>query len=221
MKLLRLFVVVSLLSMLGACASSVQKKDYTNYRKSDPASILVLPPVNNSPDIKATYGFLSTVTRPLAEGGYYVFPVVVVDQMFKENGLQSAAEMHEAPLKKLQEVFGADAVLYITIESYGSSYKVITSDTVVTASARLIDSVTGELLWSGSATASSAENDSNNNLGLAGLLVKALVKQVVSSATDQAHDISEITSSRLLYPKPNGLLFGPRSSMYKQDKSIK
>jgi hypothetical protein len=217
MKLFKSVVTLSVLSVLGGCASTASKQDYTNYRKSKPASILVLPPMNKSPDIKATYGFLSTVTRPLAEGGYYVFPVTLVDQTFKENGLQNPAEMHDAPLKKLREIFGADAVLYITIESYGASYKVVSSDTVVTAKAKLIDSKTGDLLWSGDATASSAETDNNNNLGLAGLLVKAIVKQVVSSAVDQGHDISKITSSRLLAPHPNGLLYGPRSSMYGKD----
>lgn len=218
MKLFKSVLTLLVLSTLGGCAASVAKQDYTNYRKSKPASILVLPPVNHSPDIKATYGFLSTVTRPLAEGGYYVFPVALVDQTFKENGLQNPAEMHDAPLNKLREIFGADAVLYITIESYGASYKVLTSDTVVTAKARLIDSKTGELLWSGDATASSAESDNNSNLGLAGLLVKAIVKQVVSSAVDQGHDISKITSARLLTPKPNGLLYGPRSPMYQSEK---
>lgn len=220
MKLFRLVSLLPLLSFLGACTADVAKQDYTNYRRSNPSSILVLPPVNNSPDTRATYGFLSTVTRPLAEGGYYVFPVALVDQTFKENGLQNPAEMHEAPLNKLREIFGADAVLYITIESYGSSYMVISSDAVVKASARLIDSKTGDVLWSGNATASSAETDSGNNNGLMGLLVKAIVKQVVSNAVDQSHVISKITSSRLLFPGPNGLLYGPRSPMYQQQAGI-
>ncbi|NTU54254.1 MAG: DUF799 domain-containing protein [Chlorobiaceae bacterium] len=218
MKLIRFVSGLSILSLLGGCASTLTRLDYTNYRRANPASILVLPPVNNSLDTKATYGFLSTVSRPIAEGGYYVFPVTLVDQTFKENGLQNPAEMHQAPLNKLREFFGADAVLYITIEQYGSSYKVVTSDTVVTANARLVDLKTGDLLWSGKASASSAETDNNNNLGLAGLLAKAIVKQVVSSAVDQGHDIAKITSSRLLAPRSEGLLYGPRSPLYQQEK---
>ncbi len=76
MKLLKITFSLSVLSLLGACASPVAQFDYTNYHKSNPASILLLPPVNNSPDMKATYGFLSTATEPLAEGGYYVFPLI-------------------------------------------------------------------------------------------------------------------------------------------------
>ncbi len=222
MKLLKITFSLSVLSLLGACATPVAQFDYTNYHKSNPASILVLPPVNNSPDTKATYGFLSTATEPLAEAGYYVFPIAIVDQAFKENGLQNPPEMHQAPLNKLREIFGADAVLYISIENYGPVYKVISSDVVVTANAKLVDSKTGDLLWSGTATASSAETDSgSNNYGIAGLLVKAIAKQIVSSVVDQGHDISRITSSRLLTPKYNGLLYGPRSPLYQKDEQKK
>ncbi len=129
--------------------------------------------------------------------------------------------MHQAPLNKLREIFGADAVLYIVIENYGPVYKVISSDVVVTANAKLVDSKTGVLLWSGTATASSAETDNNNNLGIAGILVKAIAKQIVSSAVDQGHDIAQVTSSRLLAPKYNGLLYGPRSPLYKKDEQNK
>src|SRR5262245_6417390 len=69
--------------------------DYTNYRLHPPRSIVVLPPLNQSTAVEATYGYLTTVTRPLAERGYYVFPIAVVDQFLKENGLPSAGEMHQ------------------------------------------------------------------------------------------------------------------------------
>ena len=94
--------------------------DYTNYRAFPPRSILVLPPVNEGTDIRGTYGYLSTVTRPLAELGYYVYPVVLVDQFFKENGMPTPGEMLQAPLGKIREIVGADAVLYVTLRQYGT-----------------------------------------------------------------------------------------------------
>ena len=39
------------------------------------------------------------------------------------------------PPAKLHEIFGADAGLYITVKEYGTSYMLISSETVVTASA--------------------------------------------------------------------------------------
>ena len=40
-----------------------------------------------------------------------MFPVEEVDHFFKENGMPTAGEMHQAPLNRIREVTGADAVL--------------------------------------------------------------------------------------------------------------
>ena len=40
--------------------------------------------MSHSTDVRATYSYLSTVTMPLAEKGFYVFPVALVDQMMKD-----------------------------------------------------------------------------------------------------------------------------------------
>ncbi len=40
--------------------------------------------------------------------------------------------MHQVPLDKITDVFGADAVLYVTVKQYGSKYQIITSTTIVT-----------------------------------------------------------------------------------------
>jgi hypothetical protein len=37
----------------------------------------------------------------LAEKGYYVLPVAVIDQFLKENGLPTPAEMNGIPLEKI------------------------------------------------------------------------------------------------------------------------
>ncbi|WP_394790720.1 DUF799 domain-containing protein [Rhodoferax sp.] len=212
----RLFLVLIAL-LLTACATQKPNYDYAAFRESKPSSILVLPPLNQSPDIRATYSVLSTVTAPLAESGYYVFPVAVVDQTFKENGLDNPGEMHQASLAKISEIFGADAVFYITIEQYGNKYQVIDSSTVVSASAKLVDVRTGKLLWQGRASASDAENRQNNNGGLVGLLVTALVRQVIGSVGDPGHQVSAMANSRLLRARAGGLLYGPRSPQYQKD----
>ncbi len=209
---------ISLLSILLLTACAAPKSyDYTAFRQSKPHSILVLPPLNNSPDVRATYSFLSTVTQPLAESGYYVYPVALVDQTFRENGLLNPGEMHQAPLSKIREIFGADATLYITVTKYGASYQVVSSEVRVTASARLVDNRNGQLLWEGEASASNSEGNNNNSGGLTGMLISALVNQVVGSIGDKGHPISRIASNRLLAAHPNGLPYGPRSPSYEKD----
>jgi hypothetical protein len=207
--------LLALVLVLGGCAAR-QNIDYTAFRESRPRSILVLPPLNNSPDVRATYSFLSTVTRPLAEDGYYVFPVALVDQTFRENGLTTAGEIHQVPLDKLRQIFGADATLYLTVTKYGPVYMLIDSEVRVTAAAKLVDNRTGQLLWAGSATASDSEGGHNSSCGLAGDLLYALAKQVVSSIGDQGHSVARMTSYRLLSVRPNGLLYGPRSPYYEK-----
>ena len=83
---IHLFIPALCVLLLAACAAP-RKADMSELRNSKPASILVLPPVNLSPDIRGSLTVLSTVTLPLAEAGYYVFPVALVDATFKENGL--------------------------------------------------------------------------------------------------------------------------------------
>ncbi|KWK76035.1 hypothetical protein WM16_12990 [Burkholderia ubonensis] len=194
----KLLSVLSIVALLSACAQPAKRPDYTAFKKSQPRSILVLPPLNETSDVAATYGMLSQMTLPLAEAGYYVVPVAVMDETFKQNGLANAAEIQETSPAKLREIFGADAALYAKVSKYGSVYQVIDSTTVVTASAKLVDLKTGDVLWQGEG--------------------RAAVKQVAHSLTDEAHDVAGLTSKRLLSAgSPNGLLYGPRSTRYGTD----
>jgi len=195
------------LLLLSGCVT-VPPKDYTAFRQSRPRSILVLPPVNESTEVVAPYSMLTTVTRPLSELGYYVVPVTITDQLLKENGLNLPAEMHQAPLDKLQSVFGADAVLYITIEKYGSKYQLLASNTMVHARARLVDARTGSEIWQGQTQTVYA--------GQSGLL-EALVEQVLNKLVDQAHNVAAMASFQLLALPGRGLLRGPYHPEYGKD----
>jgi hypothetical protein len=204
-------------TILGGCVAP-KTVDYSAFKESKPRSILVMPPVNESPDVKATYSLFSQVTFPLAEAGYYVLPVALVDETFKQNGLTNANEIQETSPAKLREIFGADAAMYIKVTQYGTSYMVISSQTIVTATAKLVDLRSGTTLWTGTATASSDEGNNNSGGGLVGMLITAAVKQIINSSTDAGHPIAGITSQRLLSAgHPAGLLYGPRSPRYGTD----
>jgi hypothetical protein len=210
------------LTLVITACTSAPPKDYSAFRAAQPKSILILPPDNKSPDVKATYAMLAQMTRPVAEAGYYVVPVSLMETAFKENGIHLGAEAQNVSPKKLQEIFGADAALYTEITEYGSQYRLVSSAIVVTANARLIDLHTGTVLWSGSASASSAEGKSNNNQGgLAGLLVGAIIDQVINNVFDDSYRYAGMTSNRLLSAGGNGLLYGHRSPRYHQDKMQK
>lgn len=217
-RFLRIALLACGVSLLAACATPPQPRDYTAYKAARPASILVLPPLNNSPDVNASVSVLAQVTQPLAESGYYVVPVTLMAETFRNNGLTMPADIHEVAPNKLRQIFGADAALYISISRYGVSYTVFDSAAVVAADARLVDLRSGQVLWSGSATASSAEQNNNNQGGLVGALVTAVVKQILNNVTDMSHKVAGVAAGRLLSARPpNGLLFGPRSPRFGTD----
>jgi len=216
-RLTQLIVGACVLALFAGCAER-KTTDYAAFKQSRPKSILIVPPLNNSPDVKASYSMLAQVTYPLAEAGYYVMPVALVAETFRQNGMTTPADIHELPMAKLHEIFGADAALYVTVSDYGTRYMVLSSATIVTASAKLVDLKSGTTLWTGTASASSEEGRQNQG-GLIGMLITAAVNQVISSVQEDAgYPIAGITSARLLSPNPNGgILYGPRSPKYGTD----
>ncbi|WP_321914152.1 MULTISPECIES: DUF799 domain-containing protein [unclassified Paraburkholderia] len=215
---LKLGLALCALALLAACAQPVRHADYTAFKSARPRSILVLPPDNATTDVNASNSMLSQMTMPLAEAGYYVIPVAVMEETFKQNGLTTAGDIQQTSPAKLREIFGSDAAVYSKITQFGTQYRVLDSATVVTASAKLVDLKSGDVLWQGSATANSNEGNNSSGGGLIGMLVMAAIKQVANSLTDKSHDIAGVTSYRLLHAgPPTGLLYGPHSPKYGTD----
>ena len=208
----------ALLTLVMVGCATITPTDYIAFKESRPSSILVLPPINNTPEVQATYSVLSQSVMPLAESGYYVMPVALVAETFKENGMLQPTDMHATSVEKLRQIFGADAALYMNVSQYGAVYQVVNSVSTVTIEAKLIDLRTGALLWSGKATANSEEGQSQQKGGLLSLAVAAIVKQVMATTLDQSHQVAGVASARLLSAgKPNSLLYGPRSPKYGKD----
>jgi hypothetical protein len=215
MKLIRISLCAAVLAFLGGCATKAPPYDYAAFMKAKPATLLVLPPVNESPEINATSGVWSHATLPLAEAGYYVLPITLVDETFRQNGVATANDAQDIPATKLRDFFGADAAVYMKIKKYGTSYAVLASETRVEVEARIVDLRSGELLWQGRAVATSAEEQQQSQGGLVGLLVTAIVKQIVGTATDASYRYAGVADQRLLgSPRYNGVLPGPRSPNY-------
>lgn len=205
--LLRCSIVCAALSLAACATTSPTAYDYTAFRQHPPRSILVLPPLNESTAVEGTYSYLSTVSQPLAERGYYVFPVQVIDQLMKENGLPGAGEMHAVSLEKLREITGADAVLYVVLHQYGSKFLLVGTTTSVDVSARLVDTRTGTVLWDGRALAQQNSNGGSGNI-LADL-VAAAITQVINSKTDPGHQVSRLANAQLFFSPKRQLPEGP------------
>ncbi len=202
-----IFKLIPIVFVLLTGCATVPPYDYTALKNESPRSILVLPPLNNSVDVSASYTYLSTITMPLAEKGYYVYPVAVIDTFLKENGLPTPAEMQSISLDKISENIGADSVLYVTIDNWGQEYKVLSSVTIVKGHAKLVSVKTGTLLWDAPVMAELASDSGGN--GLIGALVNAAITQIAGNLVDRTPQAARLAHSIAFDSKERGLLVGP------------
>ena len=141
-----------------------------------------MPPDNQSPDVQGTYIFLSTITKPLADRGYYVYPVAVVDEYFKANGVSVAQEMNRIPREKLNEQFAPDAILYTRIDYLGQKFSALGVESygLVDGEMTLIGARSGQVLWQ----KRFYWNDSSNT-GTGGWLANLIGAVIVQAVTTE------------------------------------
>lgn len=201
---MRLYILVfaALLAMLASGCANQQVKPRT--LATNPESILVLPPVNKTVEVDAANKVLAHISQPLADRGYYVFPVAVIERFMRENGMHTAAQMHQIPLDKFAEHIAPDAILYVTINQWGQKYQVLQSKAVVDVNLLLVDAKSGEPLWQRRAYQTYTPSSSNEN-GLAGALLGAVVDQVIGSAVDHTEELAEQAFDDVFEALPAGI----------------
>ena len=215
------FIAVALLAIFftGCSVKEPEPYDYTAFLQKKPHSILVLMPTNDSTDVAGSAAVLANAVAPLSEAGYYVFPVALVNDTFKQNGITEPNEIAAVPLNKLDKIFQADSVLYINIKEYGTSYAVISSSTKVVLEAKLIDIKSGAKLWEGTATA--IEDSSSGQSSLLGMLVSAVISQVANTISDRSYDLAAMADAYLFSRNcHNCILYGPYSPHYGKDTQL-
>ena len=215
------FIAVALLAIFftGCSVKEPEPYDYTAFLQKKPHSILVLMPTNDSTDVAGSAAVLANAVAPLSEAGYYVFPVALVNDTFKQNGITEPNEIAAVPLNKLDKIFQADSVLYINIKEYGTSYAVISSSTRVVLEAKLVDIKSGATLWNGTATA--IEDSSSGQSSLLGMLVSAVITQVANTISDRSYDLA-VRADAYLFSRNchNCILYGPYSPHSGKDAQL-
>jgi hypothetical protein len=214
----RLTLALFVLALLGACAQPPKPKDYAAFRAADPHSILIVPAINRSVYVNAPDYYLSTITRPVAERGYYVFPVNLVKRVLEDDGLADANLVHEGDVRRLGELFGCDSVLYVTIERWDSQYVLLSTTTTVELSYVLKDAKTGEKLWTDHERfVYQPQSSSSGNL-VADLIVKA-VAAAIEKADPNYMPLARQANAIAVQRTHQGLPAGPHVDAYKKDNT--
>ena len=203
--------------ILSACATPPPMADYSQFREADPHSILVLPAFNQTVAVEAPEFFLSTVSRPFAERGYYTFPAHMVKRILEEEGLSDTNLIYEADTRSLGRLFGCDSALYITIEKWESKYMVLSTTTTVEFAYELRSCKTGDALWQNrQAMSYTPDSDSTGNV-FADLIVMAVTAAIEKAAPNYIPLAQQANSFASLVPG-KGIPAGPYlDEKYKTD----
>ena len=118
------------------------------YDDRKPLSVLVIPAINNSTAAEATDFFNVTITEPLSNVGYYTMPVEIVKDIFQKEGIVDSTMIKGLPTSIFKKNFGADSVLYITINAWDTNYVVLAANVTVGMSYVLVSTEDNSVLWS-------------------------------------------------------------------------
>ena len=195
------------LILFGGCAT-VPPKDYTKFNAAQIRSILIVPVVNRSVNVDAPNYFLSTIAIPVAERGYYVFPVNMIKRLLEDDGLSDADLVHNAPTQKLTQLFGADSVLYIDIQRWDARYLVLSTTVTVELTYTLKDGKTGDTLWQDHQIVVYSPSSSSSGNLVADLVVMAVNAAVTKAAPNYIPLAQQANATAFQYPGP-GIPNGP------------
>lgn len=193
---------------LTGCATNTSKKDFSAFNAAAPRSILVVPSVNKSLDVDAPNYLLSTLTVPLAEKGYYVFPVHTTKTILEQEGLYEGEQIHNQPPESLTKLFGADTVLYVTINRWDAQYAVLTTVVTVDFDYRIVNKDGTELWTTKQKMQYKPDNRNNSGPPLAQLLAAA-INAAVTRAAPNYMPLTRQANAQVFILGPSALPNGP------------
>lgn len=154
--MLRIVAPVLLCCAATACASSPGAPPV--YLNRDVASVVVLPPFNETITNDAWQTAWPHLIEAVASRGYAVRTKEEVEAFYRKNKFNAAPE--EVNLYSAQDLakeLRADAVLYSNIVKWGYKYVGVYSEYGVEMDLRLVDGQSGGEIWKGKAAARHSE----------------------------------------------------------------
>lgn len=95
-----------------------RESQYAKMYEEKPVTLLVMPPINNSTNVEAKDLLYTSISRPLAEAGYYVISPLLAMDILKAESAYDSENFFDAPLTAFNNYFGADAVVFSIIDSW-------------------------------------------------------------------------------------------------------
>lgn len=199
--------LVALSVFLSGCATQKPAKDLSAFNAAAPRSILVVPVVNKSLEVDASNYLLSTLSVPLAEKGYYVFPVNTAKMVLEQEGYYEGEQVHSQAPEQLAKLFGADAVLYVTINRWDAQYALLTTTVTVELDYRM-HAKDGASIWTATQRMQYQPQSSNAGHPLA-TLIAAAVNAALTRAAPNYMPLARQANWQVFVLGPDAVPNGP------------
>lgn len=214
----RIVILIALAVLAVSCGTTSQVTRATQYAQmyeEKPVTLLVMPPINNTSNVEAKEYLYTSISRPLAEAGYYVISPMLAMDILKAESAYDAEMFVNAPLTQFQKFFGCDAVVFCEINSWTKrGFGIDTKIRYFIKSAH-----TGEIIFDRSCDLyldlSLSSSSSSNNKSALVALIEIAASAINTAATDH------IVAAR----KANYYIFrdiprGKYSAQYQMDQEV-
>ncbi len=194
--------------LLTGCVTQPVKKDMSAFTAAAPRSILVVPTINKSLDVDAPNYVLAALPVPVAEKGYYVFPVNTTKYVLEQEGYYEGERIHQQPTETLAKLFGADAVLYVSINRWDAQYAFIATTVTVDFDYRLV-SKDGTEIWKENKRMQYSPQNNNNAGSPLAMLISAVITAALTRAAPNYMPLTQQANQQVFVMGVNPLPDGP------------
>lgn len=208
------YLILLLAIICTSCGMSnkiTRGTQYSMMYEETPLTLLVMPPINNTTNVEAKDLLYTSISKPLAEAGYYIISPMLAMDILKQESAYDSELFVNGNLSVFKNFFGADAVIFSQIDKW--TKKGFTIQTTIRYFIK--SSSTGEILFDRSCELTLDLSQNSGNTSLLGQLVDLTTSALATALTDH------IIAAR----KANNYIFmdiprGKYSPNYLQDKDV-
>ena len=188
--------------LLMGCGTQLETKKQAfpaMYDERQPLSIVVVPAINNSTAVDASNYFNVTITEPLSNFGYYTMPVEIVRDIFLKEGVVDSSMIKGLPTSVFRKNFGADAVLFVTINQWDKNYAVLAANVSVELEYVMLSTDTNEIIWQYSTTRAVDTSGSST-----GFILMDIINTAITTAITDYVPIAKMANYQAFVALPHG-----------------
>ncbi len=210
-KIIPVLLMAAALCSCGTANRITRESQYAAMYENMPLTILVMPPINNTSNVEAKDLLYTSISRPLAEAGYYVISPLLAMDILKAESAYDAELFIDKPLTMFRDYFGADAVVFSQIDTW--TKRGFGIDTKIRYMIK--STTTDEILFDRSCDLYLDLQENSGGHSMLSVLVDLAVSAINTATTDHI-----VAARRANYYIFSDIPRGKYSPQYMQDKEV-